>query len=196
VRTVKPGTPAAGVLQPGDLVTAVDGQPVQTWDDVPPLVQALGRAGGSAMVEVERAGERLALEMTPVLNRDAKGSRWMLGFSPDPAPEPVRDALLRLGPFDAFPAAVNEAAHQAHQLIAMLGRAVTGRVEVRNTVAGPITIARAANAYAAHGPAWYLSMLAMLSLSLGILNLLPIPILDGRSPAVLPYRAGQRPPGE
>jgi regulator of sigma E protease len=61
----------------------------------------------------------------------------------------------------------------------MLGRAFTGRVDVRNTVAGPITIARATNAYASQGVAWYLSILAMLSLSLGILNLLPIPILDG-----------------
>jgi regulator of sigma E protease len=61
----------------------------------------------------------------------------------------------------------------------MIGRAFSGRVSVQNTVAGPITIARAANAYAQHGAAWYLSMLALLSLSLGILNLLPIPILDG-----------------
>jgi regulator of sigma E protease len=69
--------------------------------------------------------------------------------------------------------------HQGSQLFAMIGRAFTGRVEVRNTVAGPITIARAANAYADQGPAWFLSLLAMLSLSLGILNLLPIPVLDG-----------------
>ena len=50
---------------------------------------------------------------------------------------------------------------------------------MENTVAGPVTIARAANAYADQGLAWYLSLLALLSLSLGILNLLPIPILDG-----------------
>jgi len=61
----------------------------------------------------------------------------------------------------------------------MIGRAFTGRVSIQNTVAGPVTIGRAANAYASNGPAWYLQLLAMLSLSLGILNLLPIPILDG-----------------
>jgi regulator of sigma E protease len=61
----------------------------------------------------------------------------------------------------------------------MLGRAFTGRIAVENTVAGPITIARAANAYAQQGAAWYLTILALLSLSLAILNLLPIPLLDG-----------------
>ncbi|HEY4555559.1 MAG TPA: site-2 protease family protein, partial [Lysobacter sp.] len=91
----------------------------------------------------------------------------------------ARDAVLRYGPLAAVPAALNETGRQARELFAMIGRAFTGRVSVQNTVAGPITIARAANAYAAHGAAWYLSMLAMLSLSLGVLNLLPIPILDG-----------------
>ncbi|MGY4516568.1 RIP metalloprotease RseP [Lysobacter sp. HA18] len=179
VGKVVAGTPASGVLQPGDLITAVDGQPVRAWDDVAPLVGAVGRSGESAMVEVERHGERLALPMKPVLRTDEGGTRWMLGAGVAEPGDPVPDAVLRYGPIDAIPAAIGETAHQAHELVAMLGRAFSGRVDVRNTVAGPITIARAANAYASHGPAWYLSMLAMLSLSLAILNLLPIPILDG-----------------
>jgi len=61
----------------------------------------------------------------------------------------------------------------------MLGRAFSGKIALENTVAGPITIARVTNAYASQGVAWYLSILALLSLSLAILNLLPIPILDG-----------------
>ncbi|MBA2238987.1 MAG: site-2 protease family protein, partial [Lysobacter sp.] len=88
-------------------------------------------------------------------------------------------AVLRLGPVAAVPAAFRETGHQARELFAMIGRAFTGRVDVQNTVAGPITIARATNAYASHGAAWFLSILAMLSLSLGILNLLPVPVLDG-----------------
>ncbi|GAB6197131.1 RIP metalloprotease RseP [Lysobacter xanthus] len=176
---VLPDMPATGVLQPGDLVLAVDGRPVAAWDDVPPLVDAVGRDGVTAMIEVERGGERLAFPMKPVRNAVDGEARWMLGAGPAPAAEPKPDALLRYGPLEAVPAAVRETAHQAHELVAMLGRAFSGRVDVRNTVAGPITIARAANAYASHGPAWYLSMLAMLSLSLAILNLLPIPILDG-----------------
>jgi regulator of sigma E protease len=176
---VRADLPAGGVLKPGDTVTAIDGRLVHSWEDIPPLVEALGRSGATGMVEVQRGGERLAFPMTPVRRREAGVDRWLLGAAPAPVAAPEPDAVLRYGPIAALPAAVRETAHQAHELVAMLGRAFAGRVDVRNTVAGPITIARAANAYAAHGPAWYLSMLAMLSLSLAILNLLPIPILDG-----------------
>jgi len=79
----------------------------------------------------------------------------------------------------AAPVAVREVGHLAGQLVGMIGRAFSGRVALENTVAGPITIARAANTYAQQGPAWYLTILALLSLSLAILNLLPIPLLDG-----------------
>ena len=181
VRAISPGLPADGVLQLGDRVTAIDGRPIAGWDQVAPLVDALGHRGGEAMIEVERDGERLALPLKPVFRDagDGAGPRWMLGAAGGRSGAPVPDAVLRYGPVEALPAAIAETAHQAHELVAMLGRAFAGRVDVRNTVAGPITIARAANAYASNGPAWYLSILAMLSLSLGILNLLPIPILDG-----------------
>ncbi|MFC3814006.1 RIP metalloprotease RseP [Lysobacter sp. GCM10012299] len=178
---VQPDKPAFGVLNEGDRITAIDGEPVRSWDDIGPLVQKLGDRGGIAMIEVERKGERLALEITPVrLTHPQTGKEyWGLGMQSARTQEPAKDALLRYGPVDAIPAAFRESVHQANELFAMIGRAFSGRVSVQNTVAGPITIARAANAYAHHGAAWYLSMLAMLSLSLGILNLLPIPILDG-----------------
>lgn len=177
---VAPATPAWGVLAEGDRIIAVDGQPVTAWEDIGPLVQRLGAQGGTAMVEVERAGDRLALALKPKrVLPDAGPAYWALGVASAAVAEPPMDAVLRFGPVAAVPAALRESAHQAQQLLSMIGRAFSGRVSVQNTVAGPITIARAANAYAAHGAAWYLSLLAMLSLSLGILNLLPIPILDG-----------------
>ena len=181
VGEVSPGSPAAQALRAGDVITALDGRPVRAWSDLSPLVQALGKTGEAAMIEVQRDGERLAFPLKPAWAdpRDGGGARWTLGTAPAAVQEPVPDAVLRYGPIDAIPAAASEAAHQTRELVAMLGRAFTGRVDVRNTVAGPITIARAANAFAAHGPAWFLSMLAMLSLSLAILNLLPVPILDG-----------------
>ena len=132
------------------------------------------------MIEVERQGERLALEILPRRMQDDAGTDyWALGIASARPTLPEKDALLRHGPLEAVPAAVNEGLHQAGELLDMIGRAFTGRVAVENTVAGPVTIARAANAYADQGVAWYLSLLALLSLSLGILNLLPIPILDG-----------------
>ncbi|MBF6022914.1 RIP metalloprotease RseP [Lysobacter niastensis] len=180
VGRVLPGKPAWGVLAEGDRITAIDGDPIASWDAIPTAVQKLGKRGGTAMVEVERKGDRLALEIAPVWARAPNGSyAWVLGMEPAAPAEPPKDAVLRYGPLDAIPAAFRETVHQTSELFAMIGRAFSGRVSVQNTVAGPITIARAANAYAQHGVAWYLSMLALLSLSLGILNLLPIPILDG-----------------
>lgn len=180
VGRVAPDTPAWGVLAEGDRISAVDGHPVQAWGDIGPLVQRLGERGGTGMVEVERDGDRLALEVTPTRHQPVEGDAyWVLGISAAQPQMPAMDAELQYGPVAAVPAALRETAHQAGELLEMIGRAFSGRVEVRNTVAGPITIARAANAYADQGPAWYLSLLALLSLSLGILNLLPIPILDG-----------------
>src|SRR5690606_34931377 len=79
----------------------------------------------------------------------------------------------------AVPVALREIGHLTSQLVGMVGRAFSGRLALENTVSGPITIARAANLYAQQGVAWYLTILALLSLSLAILNLLPIPLLDG-----------------
>jgi regulator of sigma E protease len=180
VGSVSEGLPAWGVLAEGDRITAIDGTPVSDWTEIGPLVQQLGDRGRPAMVEVQRSDERLALELTPGRVTPASGAAyWALGVAAARPAEPAKDALLQYGPVAALPAAVRETTHQARELFAMIGRAFSGRVSVENTVAGPITIARAANAYAHHGVAWYLSMLAMLSLSLGILNLLPIPVLDG-----------------
>ena len=180
IGAVREDTPAAGVLEAGDRITAVDGHPVETFEQIGPLVQALGEAGGHGMVEVERGGERLALEIAPVLMQDpARGDFWVLGIESDRGQAPPKDAMQRYGPVAAVPAALRETVHLTGQLIGMIGRAFSGRVAIENTVAGPITIARAANAYANQGAAWYLTILALLSLSLAILNLLPIPLLDG-----------------
>ena len=179
---VAPDSAAWGVLAEGDRVTAVDGQPVRAFDDIGPLVQTLGDQGGAAMIEVERAGERLALEITPrqVDRPDGEGRYWALGIAPPRnQPLPPKDAMQRHGPVEALPVAVREVGHLTGQLVGMIGRAFSGRVAIENTVAGPITIARAANTYAQQGAAWYLTILALLSLSLAILNLLPIPLLDG-----------------
>ncbi|MDH5823403.1 RIP metalloprotease RseP [Luteimonas sp. RD2P54] len=178
VGRVLPDSAAWGVLAEGDRVTALDGAPVGTFDEIGPLVQALG--GDSGMIEVERDGERLALEISPRLEETPERGRfWALGITPQEADAPPRDALQRYGPLQAVPAAVRETAHLTGQLFGMIGRAFSGKVAVENTVAGPITIARAANAYAQQGVAWYLTILALLSLSLAVLNLLPIPLLDG-----------------
>ncbi len=180
VGSVREGTPAWGVLAEGDRITAIDAHPVSSFEDIAPLVARLGERGAPGMVEVERNGERLALELTPQRMKDEDGqTHWILSITNAAAGTPPHDAVLRLGPLAAIPAAVRETGFQVRQLVDMIGRAVSGRVAVQNTVSGPLTIARAANDFAARGPAWFLNFLALLSVSLALINLLPIPVLDG-----------------
>ena len=180
VGRVSEGLPAWGVLAEGDRITAIDARPVHSFDDIAPLVKALGERGGPGMVEVERDGERLALELAPARRTLADGStHWLLGVANAASTHPAHDAVLRLNPLAAIPAAIDETGYQVRQLFEMIGRAFSGRVSVQNTVSGPIAIAQAANAYASGGAAWFLNFLALLSVSLAILNLLPIPVLDG-----------------
>ena len=180
VGRVSEGLPAWGVLAEGDRITAIDARPVHSFDDIAPLVKALGERGGPGMVEVERDGERLALELAPARRTLADGStHWLLGVANAASTRPAHDAVLRLNPLAAIPAAIDETGYQVRQLFEMIGRAFSGRVSVQNTVSGPIAIAQAANAYASGGTAWFLNFLALLSVSLAILNLPPIPVLDG-----------------
>ncbi len=177
VGRIEPDSAAWGVLAEGDRITAIDGVPVQTHDQVGPLVQAVG--GRTAMVEVDREGQRLALEITPRRMQDPeRGAFWALGILPAPAALPPYDATLRAGPLAAVPAALRETWKLGRDSVAMIGRLVSGRASVEN-ISGPITIARYANASAQLGPAWFLNFLALLSLSLAVINLLPIPVLDG-----------------
>ncbi len=179
VGSVAEGSPAWGVLAEGDTITAIDAQPVASFEDLPRLVAALGERGGPGMVEVQRDGERLALELTPAARTGPDGrTSWLLGVGSAAATRPAYDAVLRLDPLRAIPGAVRETWRLAHDSVGMLWRMLTGAASVRN-VSGPITIAQYANASAELGPAWFLNFLALLSVSLAIINLLPIPVLDG-----------------
>ena len=170
---------AAGVLQPGDLLLAVDGVRVDSAGEVSPQVQALGRRGGPGMVEVERDGDRLALELQPRASTDpARAGQWELGIALAAPQAPAYDAVQRYGPLAALPAALRETGRLASDSLGMMRRMLTGQASVQN-LSGPVTIARAANASAKRGADWFLYFLALLSLSLAIINLLPIPILDG-----------------
>ena len=179
VGDVATGSPAYGVLAEGDRITAIDGQPVVAFEDIPPLVAQLGRSGRPGMVEVDREGKRLALELAPRQMTRDDGSRYYgLGIAVAAAGAPAYDAVLRHGPLAAIPAAFVETAHLGRDSLGMIARMFSGRASLQN-VSGPITIARYANASAQLGPAWFLNFLALLSLSLALINLFPIPVLDG-----------------
>ncbi len=107
---VSPDGPAWGVLAEGDRITAIDGEPVLSFDDLPPMARRLGEQGGEAMVEVQRGEDRLALPMKPRQLKTPEGkSYWGLGIAMAQGQLPPKDAVLRYGPIAAVPAAIGEA---------------------------------------------------------------------------------------
>lgn len=177
---VTAGSAAQGVLESGDQITAIDGQPVRYWNDVAPLVRQWGERGGEGMVEVDRKGERLALLMQPrqQIHPQTKELAWVLGVGPAAQKAPEHDALRRYGPLEAIPAALRQTGRMTSDSLGMMWRMLTGEASAKS-ISGAITIAQVANATAQQGPASFIFFLAFLSLSLAILNLLPIPVLDG-----------------
>ncbi len=186
---IEPNSPGEGVLKVGDTLISVDGGQVNSWEDIAPLVARLGARvsadNGRGEIVIERDGQRMNVSIAPkrmqIGNEQgpASAARWRLGVAPTQPVAPTKDAVLRYGLIDAVPAALRETRFQTGELFEMFSRAFSGRLEVKDAVSGPIGIARAANLYAKNGLAWFLSLLAALSLSLAILNLLPIPVLDG-----------------
>ncbi len=179
VDNIVKGSAAEGHLQAGDLIVAIDGQRIDSVEQAISEVGSLGRRGGPAMIEVLRGGERLALEITPSQGKDGKGQPiWQIGAGFAQSYSPAYDTLLKFGPLQSVTVAVRETGRMAADSLAMMGRIVTGKASLQN-VSGPVTIARVANISAKRGVDWFIQFLALLSLSLCIINLLPIPILDG-----------------
>ncbi|CAH0174278.1 RIP metalloprotease RseP [Stenotrophomonas lactitubi] len=179
VDSIVKSSAAEGHLQPGDLIVAIDGQRIDSVEQAISEVGSLGRRGGPAMIEVLRGGERLALEITPRQGKDGKGQpTWQIGAGFAQSYSPAYDTLLKFGPLQSVTVAVRETGRMAADSLAMMGRIVTGKASLQN-VSGPVTIARVANISAKRGVDWFIQFLALLSLSLCIINLLPIPILDG-----------------
>ena len=186
VDDIVPGSPAWGVLAEKDRILAIDGQPVADYADIAPAVKALAARGGPGMVEVLRkegndAAERKAFPLTPRVETDKETGQRVarIGVIHKPSDQmPAFDAVRRYGPIEAIPVAVADTWHKARDTVGFMGRMLVGNASLKY-VSGPVTTARAAKATADLGLAWFLNFLAVLSISLAILNLLPIPVLDG-----------------
>ena len=163
---------AASGLQAGDRIVAIGDAAVTDWLDVPAQIQQ--QAGTAPLrLAVERDGQQRSIEVAP----RREGDGWRIGIGPEPVSVPY-DALLQFGPVDAIGAAARETARLTGATVDLLWHMVSGRASLKN-ISGPISIAQYANATAEAGFASFLNFLAILSLSLFIMNLLPIPILDG-----------------
>ena len=164
-------------LQVGDRLLSIGDRSLQSWNDVGSAVQAQASADAPLALVVERDGVRQPFQVQPVRDDSQAPGRWLLGIAPSPKAA-THDALLRYGPVDAVGAAFEETWRMTTATVGMIWRMVRGAMSLEN-INGPISIAQYANASAQMGLAWFLSFLALLSLSLCIMNLLPIPILDG-----------------
>ena len=175
---VRIGMPAAqGGLKDGDRIVSVNGNPVADFVALGELIQKEAAKSPALHFEVERGGENLDLTVNAIRQDDGGGERWITGIeAPQVTVEP--DAVQRYGPLEAVPAAFAETWNQTTRMLKLIGQMVTGQASPKN-IQGIITIGQAANATAQMGVAWFISFLAAVSLGLGVMNLLPIPILDG-----------------
>lgn len=177
-RVMEGSAAARGGLQAGDRVAAIDGEPIERWRELVEAVQA--HPGKPLTLTVRRGGETLEVVVRPDSVDGSSGPVGRLGAAADVDPalfEGLR-AEQRHGPLAALPAAVGKTWEMAGLTFKMLWEMLAGRASTEN-ISGPITIAVYAKASAMAGFAQFLSFLGIVSISLGVLNLLPIPILDG-----------------
>jgi regulator of sigma E protease len=158
-------------LEEGDRILRADGQPIQSWNDWLEFVQE--RPGQQVELAVVRGDRELVLPATLDSAVEDGKTIGQIGIRP-----PQLLAEQRYGPIESAPRAVAETWEMITFTVSMIGHMVMGEVSLKN-MSGPLSIADIAGSSAQMGLAYFLSFLAMVSISLGILNLLPIPLLDG-----------------
>ncbi|MFS2122348.1 sigma E protease regulator RseP [Pseudomonas sp. Pseusp97] len=171
------GPAKAAGLQIGDRLVSLDGQSVTDWQDVVSRVRALPE--GKVTLGIERAGQREELVLTLAAKGEGKARTGYLGAGVAGGqwpPEMLRE--VSYGPVAAVGQALSRTWSMSLLTLDSLKKMVLGQLSVKN-LSGPITIAKVAGASAQSGVGDFLHFLAYLSISLGVLNLLPIPVLDG-----------------
>jgi regulator of sigma E protease len=176
---ISPGSAAeAAGLLPGDVLLSIDGKPVTSWHDVVQTVQ--DSLDTPLFFEYQRGGKILSVEITPkIIRRDGRQIGQIGVMVADSGLD--RDNLLitvRYDPWQAFGKALEDTWEKSLFTLQGMGRLVTGALSWRH-ISGPVTIADYAGQSAKMGPVHYLRFMVLVSISLAVLNLLPIPVLDG-----------------
>jgi regulator of sigma E protease len=166
-------------LMAGDRMLAVDGQPVANASEFISLVSAA--ANREISIEVERHGERLRIVAAVPRVMDQGRAVGRLGISLKEGPPVWPPGLVevhRSGPIDAVANGVKKTWEMSALTVQMLWRMLTGQVSPKN-ISGVVSIAEFAGISAYLGVTAYMAFLAIISVSLGVLNLMPVPLLDG-----------------
>jgi len=172
------GVAAKAGLIPGDRLLAANGQALKSWQDWVKRVRE--NPGRAVSITLERQGARMTLNLTPATTQEGTQTVGKIGAGPR-----VDQALfagllteVRYGPLDALWQGAKKTWAMSAFTLEMMGRMVLGQVSMKN-LSGPLTIADFAGQSAALGWVSFIGFLALISVSLGVLNLLPIPLLDG-----------------
>jgi regulator of sigma E protease len=176
-----PGAPAetAG-LEPGDIILKIDDQPVDQFYDLIRLISP--RPGEALKLLIDRNGSHQTLTVTP-RNEGGEGKIGIAMVFPS--------TLQRLGPIGAIGAAVTECRRMTRETFRVLGRLFTRKASL-SQVSGPIDIARISGEAAKAGIHSLIWLMGVISLQLGIFNLLPIPVLDGGHLTILAFESVRR----
>ncbi|HZW24846.1 MAG TPA: RIP metalloprotease RseP [Gallionella sp.] len=165
-------------LRAGDEILRANGAELQRWSDLVDVVRV--HPGQSVQLDVRRGEIMLKITVIPQAVEEGGKQVGKIGAAPevDKAEWEAMLTEVSYGPFAAFGQALRKTWETSVVSLKMLGKMVLGEVSMKN-LSGPITIADYAGQSAEMGPAAYLGFLALISVSLGVLNLLPIPLLDG-----------------
>ena len=180
VDAVQPESAAASAgFKPGDLVTAIDGEKIDSFADMQRIVSV--SAGETLTIQVERGNQLLTLKATPQMRqlKDNFGNEHrlgVLGISRSMAPGDIK--TQKMGPPQAIGAGVQETWFVVDRTLSYIGGVFTGR-ESADQLGGPIRIAQVSGQVATAGFVALVHLTAILSVSIGLLNLFPIPLLDG-----------------
>jgi regulator of sigma E protease len=162
----------------GDRVLSIDGNAIAEWSQLSAAARAA--AGRTLQFVVERDGRQIELAATPRLTEEGGQKIGRLGLM---AKEGTGEAfemttLISYGPFESMSRALRQTWDTSILSLRMMGRMLTGELSWKN-LSGPVTIADYAGQSAQLGASYYLRFIALISISLGVLNLLPVPVLDG-----------------
>jgi regulator of sigma E protease len=165
-------------LAPGDRVLRADGKPIETWEALVAAVRA--RPGAALQLQIERDGTTRTTEVTPESVAAGQQRIGRIGAAPRVPASQADKILIRVqhGPLTSLSKGLAKTWDISIFSLKMLGRMLIGQVSWKH-LSGPVTIADFAGQSAQMGWISYISFLALISISLGVLNLLPIPLLDG-----------------
>jgi regulator of sigma E protease len=172
------GAALAAGLKKDDLIISADGKPIVDWMQWVDYVKK--RPDITISVIVERQGIRLTLPITPKNEQNGEETEGKIGASVV-MPEGLMKSMTveySLSPFDAIPEAFKTTYDYSIMTLKMMGKMLIGKASVKN-LSGPISIAQIAGQSASMGLVYFIRFMALVSVSLGVLNLLPIPVLDG-----------------